>query len=117
MNKLDNPIVKMTLEYALKTIEFKALLKEEKHYEIAKQLFRSGTSIGANVWESQHAERKKDFVHKLKIAAKEAEETAYWLLLRKQSSHLPSPSENQFKDLNSIEKVLSKIISTTKKSM
>lgn len=117
MNKLDNPIVKMTLDYALKTIDFTEELKSERHYELAKQLFRSGTSIGANTWESQNAESKKDFVHKLKIAAKETDETEYWLLLCKMSSHLPSPKEEQFSKLKEIEKVLSKIISTTKSRM
>lgn len=117
MNKLDNPIVKMTLDFALTTIDFTAQLKEQRHYELANQLFRSGTSIGANTWESQNAESKKDFVHKLKIAAKEADETEYWLLLCKLSNHLPTPQESQFADLKSIEKVLSKIISTTKKSI
>lgn len=76
-----NIIVEKSTEFALEIIEFTSLLKKEKHYEISSQLFRSGTSIGANINESQHAESRKDFIHKLKIAAKEASETRYWLFL------------------------------------
>ena len=56
-------------------------LEEQRKYVIARQLLRSGTSIGANVHEAQNAESKSDFIHKFKIAAKEVEETKYWLLL------------------------------------
>ncbi|WP_369674709.1 four helix bundle protein [Nonlabens dokdonensis] len=76
-----NIIVEKSTEFALEIIEFTSLLKKEKHYEISSQLFRSGTSIGANINESQHAESRKDFIHKLKIAAKETSETRYWLFL------------------------------------
>ena len=57
-----------------------------KKYNLANQLFRSGTSIGANVREAQSAESKADFIHKIKISAKEAEEAEYWLLLGQRSS-------------------------------
>lgn len=67
--------------FAKLIIRFCLELKEQKHYELTKQLIRSGTSIGANVRESQRAESKKDFKHKLKIALKEADETKYWLEL------------------------------------
>ncbi len=115
--KQDSVIVKLTLDYALQIVDFTQKLKEKKFYPLADQLFRSGTSIGANTWEAQSAESKKDFVHKLKIAAKEADETEFWLTLCKLSNHLPSPDDNMFSDLESIEKVLSKIISTTKRNM
>lgn len=54
---------------------------KQKKFVIAKQLLKSGTSIGANSVEAQNAESKADFIHKIKIAAKEADETQYWLLL------------------------------------
>jgi len=76
----------------------------------------SGTSIGANVREAQNAESKADFIHKLKISAKEADETEYWLTLCKLSENYPL-SEELLIDLNSIIKVLSKIISSTKNSI
>lgn len=81
---------------------------------MARQLFNSGTSIGANVKEAQNAESKADFIHKMKIAAKEAEETEYWLTLSKLSKNYPDCDELLDK-VNSILKVLGKIISSSKK--
>lgn len=80
---------------------------------MANQLFRSGTSIGANVREAQNAESKIDFIHKMKIAAKETDETEYWLLLCKANSSYPNP-DNLIAQIDSIHKILSKIISSTK---
>jgi len=76
-------------------------------------LLRSGTSIGANVHEAQNAESKADFIHKLKIAAKEAEETDYWLLLCEQSASYPNP-ENLRVKLKSLLNILSNIIISSK---
>lgn len=69
-NDKDNLIVNLTLEFALDIIEYTELLESKKKFVIANQLLKSGTSIGANVWEAQNAESKLDFVHKLKIAAR-----------------------------------------------
>jgi four helix bundle protein len=80
-NDKQNVIVEKTFSFALKVIEFCEILEEKKKYVIARQLLKSGTSIGANVREAQNAESKADFIHKIKIAAKEADETEYWLLL------------------------------------
>ena len=82
---------------------------------IGKQLLKSGTSIGANIRESQSAESKADFIHKLKIAHKEAQETEYWLMLCEKSESYPSPPQELNDRLLSIQKLLNKIISTTKK--
>ncbi|MCX6266262.1 MAG: four helix bundle protein, partial [Bacteroidetes bacterium] len=71
---------------------------------------------GANIREAQNAESKPDFIHKLKIAAKEADETEYWLLLCKHSQSYPSP-EQLIEKIISLKKLLSKIISTSKKSI
>jgi len=76
-------------------------------------LLKSGTSIGANVREAQNAESKTDFIHKLKIAAKEADETEYWLLLCKGSEGYGNCDE-LLADCISIIKVLSKIIASSK---
>jgi four helix bundle protein len=62
------------------------LLEAHHKYVIAKQILKAGTSIGANVREAQNAESKIDFIHKMKIAAKEADETEYWLLLCNRSN-------------------------------
>lgn len=71
----------MTFEFAKEIILFAHQLDDEKKYVIARQLFRSGTSIGANIREAQNAESKADFIHKFKISAKEADKTQYWLEL------------------------------------
>ena len=77
------------------------------------QLLRSATSIGANVREAQNAESESDFVHKLKIAAKEAEETMYWLDLCLYSPTYPN-TENEKTELLSIIRIINKIIGTIK---
>jgi four helix bundle protein len=71
----ENLIVTLTFQFALDIIGFAEKLEEKRTYNLANQLFRSGTSIGANVNEAQNAESKSDFIHKMKVAAKEAEET------------------------------------------
>lgn len=109
----DNLIVKLTLEFALNIIEYTELLENNKKYIVARQLLKSGTSIGANVRETQNAESKVDFIHKMKIAAKEADETGYWLMLCEMSNNYPK--EEQLKEkLHSIINILSKIISSSK---
>jgi four helix bundle protein len=112
-NDKDNLIVKLTLEFALEIIEYSELLEEKKKYVIARQLLKSGTSIGANVREAQNAESKADFIHKLKIAAKEADETEYWLILCELSKTYPK-NEYLKEKLQAILNILSKIISTSK---
>lgn len=82
---------------------------------MASQLFRSGTSIGANTWEAQNGESTADFIHKFKIAAKEADETSYWLELCKASEHYPNPQTELFTDLESIIRIISKIIGSSKR--
>ena len=109
----DNLIVKLTLEFALEIVEYSELLEEQRKYVIARQLLKSGTSIGANVREAQNAESKADFIHKLKIAAKEADETEYWLMLCEMSKNYPK-NERLKEKLHSIIIILSKIISTSK---
>ncbi len=75
----ENLIQKKTLEFSIKLAKFYMSLKSKKYYEIASQLFRSWTSIWANVAEAQWAISKKDFINKMTIALKESYETLYWL--------------------------------------
>jgi four helix bundle protein len=104
----------LTFQFALKIISFTEILEEKKRFNMANQLFRSGTSIGANVREAQGCESKADFIHKMKIAYKEGEETRYWLELCQQSESYPNPNDLLDK-VESILKVLGKIISSSKK--
>jgi len=109
----ENVIVNKSLQFAVEIIRFSEKLEEQKKYVIARQVLKSGTSIGANVREAQNAESKADFIHKLKIAAKEADETDYWLLLCKLSESYPY-DEILHHSLVELIKILSKIISTSK---
>lgn len=112
-NNKPNIIVEKTLEFALQIIEYTELLESKRKFVVANQLLKSGTSIGANIREAQNAESKQDFIHKMKIAAKEADETEYWLLLCHLSKSYPNCEELQ-KKLEEIIKILSKIIASSK---
>jgi four helix bundle protein len=109
-----NPILKLSFEFSLMIIEYCEVLEQEKKFVIAKQLLRSGTSIGANAMEAQNCESKADFVHKMKVAAKEAEETQYWLLLCNHSKNYPD-CQFLLSKLEEVSKVLSAILSTSKR--
>ena len=109
-----NEILDLSFELALNIIDFVEELESKRKFVITHQLLKCGTSIGANIFEAQSAESKADFIHKLKISDKEAKETQYWLLLCEKSVHYPF-RENLKSQLLSIQKLLSKIISTSKK--
>ncbi len=114
-NYTDNLIVKMTFQFALDIMNFCELLRNDRRYAFADQVLRSGCSIGANVKEAQNAESKADFIHKLKIANKEAEETEYWLELCQFSKDYPKPGA-LLENIESILKVIGKIVSTSRKT-
>src|SRR5580698_7423097 len=105
----DNLIVKKTFEFSIQIMVYVDILMEKRKFPLANQLFRSGTSIGANVREAQNAESKDDFIHKMKIA----DETEYWLLLCKDVKNYPNP-DSLLEQIDSINKILSKIISSSK---
>ncbi|MCC9017524.1 four helix bundle protein [Flavobacterium lipolyticum] len=109
----DNVLLTKTFHFALNIIDFTSELQEQKKFVIANQLLKSGTSIGANSKEAQNAESKADFIHKLKIAIKEADETEYWLFLCEAHKDYPN-CKNLLNDLSEILKILNKIISTSK---
>ena len=110
----NNPLLKLSIAFALDIISYCEKLNEEKKYIIAKQLLRSATSIGANAMEAQNPESKADFIHKMKIAAKEAGETQYWLILCEKAQGYPKQLDllNKLEELN---RILGSIISTAKR--
>ncbi len=114
-NDKPNLIVDKTFQYALKVLDYAEKLYEMKRYALADQIIRSGTSIGANVWEAQNAESKADFIHKMKIAAKEGDEQKFWMRLMKFSKYYPDPGE-MIPELEEIERILSSILATSKKN-
>ena len=84
-----NPICAKSFAFALTTINLYKRLQEEREFVISKQLLRSGTSIGANVQEATAAESRRDFIHKMTLASKEARESMYWLRLLAESDLAP----------------------------
>ena len=111
----DNPILKETFDFSLMIVNYSELLDDKRKYVISKQLIRSGTSIGANVKEAQDAGSKADFIHKMKIALKEADETEYRLYLCENLNNYPT-SKELLEKLNGILKLLNKIISSSKRN-
>jgi four helix bundle protein len=111
--RTENIILSKIINFSLEIIKYVEVLEGKRKFVIANQLLKSGTSIGANVHEAQNAESRADFVHKFKIAAKEVEETKYWLVLCNKSENYPDCS-NLSNLLFEIEKIITKIIATTK---
>ena len=112
-NDRANVIVDLTFKFAISIVKYCEELESKKKFVIAKQLLKSGTSIGANIREAQNAESKNDFIHKFKIAAKECDETIYWLAICKQIDSYPF-DDNLTEQIEVISKVLSKILATSK---
>lgn len=115
-NIMDNVIENKSFQFAIRIVRlYKFLCEEKKEYILSKQLLRAGTSIGANITESQQAQSKPDFVSKISIALKEASETKYWIKLLGATEYL---SENQTKsildDCVEIEKILVTILKSAK---
>ena len=114
--KADNQVLNDSKAFALRIIRLYNYLKEEKQvYVLSKQVLRSGTSIGANIRESVNAQSRMDFINKLNIALKEANETEYWLELLYESDYLDEMQfESIYNDCGKIAATLTKIIKTTK---
>lgn len=110
----NNVILVKTFEFAKKIVIYAEELDRQRKFVVANQVLKSGTSIGANIKEAQNSESKADFIHKMKIAMKEAEETEFWLFLCNELESYPS-SDTLLEDLFDILKIINKIISTSKK--
>ena len=110
----NNPLLKLSIEFSLAVIEYCELLDARKKYILSRQLLRSATSIGANAMEAQNPESKADFIHKIKIAAKEAGETQYWLTLCENAKDHPKP-EGLLDKLEVLNRILGSILSTAKR--
>jgi len=109
-----NPLLRLSIDFSLSAIDYCERLESTRRYIVARQLLKSATSIGANAMEAQNAESKADFVHKIKIAAKEADETQYWLLLCQHSPSFPDPAGLTDK-LDAINMLLGSILRTSKR--
>lgn len=115
----NNLIKQKSFDFSIRIVRLYQYLTENKNeYILSKQLLRSGTSVGALIRESEHAESKSDFIHKLAIAQKEINEVIYWLELLNATDYL---SENQFESIHNdaieIIKLIITIIKTTKNNL
>ena len=117
--KKPNVIRDKSFAYALRTVKLcRYLNTKKKEYTISKQLLRSGTAIGALVREAEHAESKQDFIHKLSIALKEANETDYWLDLLYQSEFISPPQYHSIHpETVELIKLLVSIINSSKANL
>ena len=118
-NVKNNIVADKSYAFALRIIKlYKYLFSEQKEFVLSKQVLRSGTSIGALVKEAEHAQSKADFINKMNIALKEANETEYWLMLLEDSEYI---STNSFDSINpdSVEliKLLASIVKTSKERL
>jgi four helix bundle protein len=113
----DNIIKIKSFLFAIRVVKLSQFLNKNKsEFVLSKQILRSGTAIGALVKESEHAESTKDFIHKLQIALKEANETEYWLELLKETELIDVKLfDSLFADCKEIIKLLASIIITLKK--
>lgn len=111
-----NVVKDKTFEFAKEIVYLYKNLAENKEFILSKQLLRSGTSIGANVREAEHAQSKADFIHKMSIALKEANETEYWLDLLFETKYISVEEFQSVKNkIIEILKLLISIINTSKK--
>jgi four helix bundle protein len=117
MNK-PSVIADKSFELAVSIVKcYKLLIEQEKEFVLSKQLLRSGTSVGANIREAQHAQTTADFLHKLSIAQKECEETKYWLELLNATDYLStSQLEPIYEQCIEVQKIVTKTIITTKQN-
>ena len=113
----DNLIQSKSFQFSLDIIKLYKDLKFNNEYDIARQILRSGTSIGANVEEAIGAQSKKDFLSKMNLSLKEARETHYWLRLLKDSNMLKNEFLFLLDDALSIVSILSSIVKTLKKEL
>ena len=111
---MENPIVDKSFGFAVKIVNLARSIRNRKEYELARQLLRCGTSVGANVTEAQKAQSDKDFLAKMYIAYKEAAETEYWIKLLHTSKII---SDSEYQSIIADAQELLKILSSITKSM
>lgn len=116
---MQNGIADKSYKFAIKIVwTYKKLTEEKREFVLSKQIRKSGTSVGALVKEAQHAQSKADFLNKMNIALKEANETDCWLMLLTDTKYLASKeAETLQEDCDEILKLLASIVKTTKDNL
>ena len=119
--KQNNVVMAKSIDFAIRIVKMvKYLVRRIPYAEhpICTQILKSGTSIGANIREAEHAESTEDFIHKLKIALKEANETEYWLEILHKTEYIDTDQYNSLNcDCAELNKLLISIIKTTKENI
>ena len=109
----ENVLQKKSFAFALKVVRtYKEITNSQREYVLSKQLLRSGTSVGAMIRESEFAQSKADFISKLSIGLKEANETEYWLLLLKEANYLQADAADKLIVLN--KELISMLVASIK---
>lgn len=118
-NPKKNVLENKSLLFALRIINaYKYITQDKQEYILSKQLLRSGTSVGAMIKEAEFAESKMDFIHKLNVALKEANETRYWLMFLKGAEYISvSAYESIEEDCNELIRLLVSIIKTSRQNL
>lgn len=116
---MENKVAPKSLAFAIRVVRlYKHLKENKKEYVLYKQVLRSGTAIGALVSEAEHAQSKADFLNKMNIGLKEANETLYWLILLKETNYLLNEEfESIHADCSELVKMLSSIVKTSKQKL
>ena len=116
--EIENNIYELARDFAIRIVNmYKYLVENNREYIMSKQLFRSGTSIGANVFEGKNAQSRPDFASKMSIALKEATESAYWIDLLHETKYITdSEFQSVSQDCSRIIAVLTKIVKSSKQS-
>jgi len=115
----ENKVSVKGLAFAIRVVKlYKYLAETKKEYVLSKQMLRAGTAIGALIREAEHGQSKADFLSKMNIALKEANETLYWLILLKETDYLNANEFNSvYADCEELVKMLASIVKTTKNKL
>ena len=101
--------------FAVRVVALCKMLRRHNEFVLSRQLLRSGTAIGALVREAEHAESRSDFVHKMSIALKEANETAYWLDLLHETQHVATLQfVTMRRDVSELLRILARIVKSAR---
>jgi len=111
----DNPLIEQSLAFSIHIVQYYKWLTAELHeFVLSKQLLRSGTSIGANIYEANYAISRADFIAKMQIALKETSETEYWLVLLQETGYLPQQYHHLHSSCLSLKRMLIATLNTSK---
>ncbi len=114
----NSDFAKKSYAFAVRVVNLVKWLQGKNEYILSKQVLRSGTAVGALIREAEHAESDADYVHKLNVALKEANETEYWLLLLKDTDYMDENKHASIdKDCQELKKLLISSIKTLKANL